>query len=53
MCEVVCGSICGEKYEEGSSCYLRRLVLFYSELRLEKIVLQFNKKVDFGCYRLI
>ena len=51
MCEVVCGSICGEKYEEGSSCFLRWLVLFYSELRLEKIVLQC--KVDFGSYRLI
>ena len=44
MCEMVCGSICGEKYEKVFSCYLRKLVLFYSELRLEKIVLQFSKR---------
>ena len=37
MCEMVCGSICGEKYEKVLSCYLRRPVLLYSELRLEKI----------------
>ena len=45
MCEMVCGSIRGgEEYEKVFSCYLRRLVLFYSELRLEKIVLQFSKR---------
>ena len=43
MCEIVCGFICGEKYEKVFSCYLRRLVLFYSELRLGKLVLQFSK----------
>ena len=44
MCEMVCGSICGEKYEKVFSCYLHRLVLFYSELRLEKKVLQLSKR---------
>ena len=42
MRRLVCVCICGEKYEKVFSCYLRKLVLFYS-LRLEKIVLQFNK----------
>ena len=23
MCEIFCGCICGEKYEEGSLCFLR------------------------------
>ena len=46
MCEMVCGFTCGEKYTKKCfhNIYLRRLVLFYSELRLEKIVLQFSKR---------
>ena len=42
------GLFVGKSTKKVFSCYLRRVVLFYSELRLEKIVLQFSKRSWFS-----